>query len=134
MHDSSDHTMILAIRTKSIIKSPQKLIDTSETLNLTKLNQVLLCKNQPSVLGKLKALRNQVAYFVVDPVIQKTEFERIGAYYVKRFKKTLNLDKKINFGVNSPYKQKVQKEDRHNLSLYLNTYFFRTKAKKTVLN
>lgn len=119
--------LVFAIRTKSIIKSPQKLIETSKTLKLTRMNQVLFCKEDPTVIGKLRSLRNQVTYFIINPDEQKPIVDKLSKYYVKRFKKQFNWEKHLNFGVNSPYKQKVQ--DKTDLTAYLNTYFFRTKPK-----
>ena len=130
MNNITDSKYVFAIRTKSNIKDPQILLDTAKTIGLTKINRVLISKNNPELIGKLRSLRGKVQYFYVDPELQKEDYEKIKAYLMKKDLKVPEDKKPLVFGVNSPYKQKVKEKS---LSNYISTYLYRSKiGSKTI--
>lgn len=127
-----ENKLIIAIRVKSSIKDSKTQLLNAQTLKLTRLNQVLICPADSSVVGRLRALRAKVVYYYLDKEKNAKEIERLKYYLHKKFKMPLvNIDLytiRYNFGVNSPYKQRVPVGNAC-LNNYLNTYLYRKKTK-----
>lgn len=134
-NESKDYkTLVFAIKTKSSIKCPQKLLATAQTLKLTRLNQVYLQHDADAcVIGKLRSLRKYVTYFILDLNEHAAIYQKIQVYVRKKFHEDLSVVRKFHFGVNSPYKQKVDPRNKRDLLAHLKTYLFRVKNKIVVV-